>query len=629
MSRPAPTLLPRAFLLAWLLLSSAAPGLAKGADADTRPVWPDRARSAPGMAPPPGLRVLASAGELVAGGLQGRWQGWQDLVDGRSRSSYVLGPIEGGEGFDGEVRWSRSGDQVTAVDSDEARARAATDAWLGRRGWLQADGARYGAAREVVEDGDAWIVVEATPEDGQPVRLWFDAEGRPGRIDQGVGRDARRTQWQDWREVEGLLLPFSVVTYGDDERTRVELRLESAAPAPADTDLGRPERSPDDFRFSGEDGRSELAFDLFNNHIYVDARIDGTPVRLLFDTGGVNLLTPQAARRLGLDVQGQLAGRGVGEQTVDVGIARAARLELGGFQLHTPMFYVMDLGDLPAVEGLTFDGLVGYEVFHRVGVRIDYGARRLTLVETARQQPLPGAVAVPFALEERIPVVQGSIDGRPATLSIDTGSRSALSVHAPFVREHGLVRGYGARHEMVTGWGVGGPSHGWPVRVGEVRLGEVVVSDVVADLVTRETGALANAAISANVGSGLLRRFVVEFDYPNRRIHLSPGSEHDLREGHDRAGAWLMADGEALRIAALAPDGPMQRAGLAVDDRLLEIAGEPVAARSLDGWRRLLRETAPGTVLALRYRRGDAEASVEVGLADPMALPPEAGAAGR
>lgn len=270
---------------------------------------------------------------------------------------------------------------------------------------------------------------------------------------------------------------------------------------------------------------------------------------------------------------------------------------------------------------MAFDGLVGYEVFHRVGVRIDYGARRLLLVETARQQPLPAAVAVPFALEERIPVVQGAIDGRPATLSIDTGSRSSLSIHAPFVREHGLVEAHGARFETVTGWGVGGPSHGWPVRIDEVRLGEVVVEDLAADLITRETGALANAAISANVGSGLLRRFVVEFDYPNRRMYLSPGSEHALREGHDRAGAWLMADGEALRIAALVPDGPMQRAGLALDDRLLEIAGEPVAARSLDGWRRFFREVEPGTDVTVRYRRGEQEHTARIAPADLLTAP--------
>ncbi len=617
MSRPTP---PVPSWMALLLLGLLAlPAAAR--DPATVPVWPDRARAAPGMAPPPDLRVLASEGRLLAGGLEGRWQGWTDLVDGRSRSSYVLGPIEGGEGFDGEVRWSRNGDQVTAVDSSEARARARSDAWLARRGWLSADGARYGRATTVAEDGQAWTRVEAVPEEGQPVVLWFDADGRPGRIDQGEGRDARRTQWLDWREVAGLQVPFRIVGTGDDARSRTELILDRAAPAPAGTDLARPVQRAQDFRFEGGERRSELAFELLNNHIYVDGRIDGAPVRLLFDTGGVNLLTPQAARRLGLDVQGRLAGRGVGEQTVDVGLARAGKLALGGFVLDAPMFYVMDLGDLPAVEGLEFDGLVGYEVFHRVGVRIDYGARRLLLVDSARQAPLPGAVAVPFALEERIPVVQGSIDGRPATLSIDTGSRAALSIHAPFVRQHGLVEAYGARFETVTGWGVGGPSHGWPVRIGELRLGEVVVPDLAADLVTRETGALANAAISANVGSGLLRRYVVEFDYPNRRMYLSPGSEHGLRERHDRAGAWLMRDGDALRIAALAPDGPMQRAGLAVDDRLLAIAGEPVAARSLDGWRRLLRETAPGTVLAVRYRRDGAAADAEVTLADPLADP--------
>src|SRR5688572_30609521 len=96
-----------------------------------------------------------------------------------------------------------------------------------------------------------------------------------------------------------------------------------------------------------------LPFRLLNNHIYVQAVVDGRPLTLLFDTGGVDMLSKQAAKALGLTVKAAAAEAGV-----DVGLARAKRIELGAYGLNDPELYVADLGRLPEVEGLAFDGMI-------------------------------------------------------------------------------------------------------------------------------------------------------------------------------------------------------------------------------------------------------------------------------
>src|SRR5690606_27574859 len=132
---------------------------------------------------------------------------------------------------------------------------------------------------------------------------------------------------------------------------------------------------------------------------------------------------------------------------------------------------------------------------------------KLTLAEPAQFAPPAGAHAVPFELAERIPIVDATLDGLPIRTSIDTGSRASLTLHSPFVREHGLVAKYDARTESVVGWGVGGPNRGRPARFGRLELGGIAVDGVAGDLYTGDKGAFASPTLSANLGGGVLRRF--------------------------------------------------------------------------------------------------------------------------
>ena len=380
-------------------------------------------------------------------------------------------------------------------------------------------------------------------------------------------------------------------------------------------------------RIEDAGGVTRVPFQLVNNHIYVDGSIDGKPARLLVDTGGANLVTPAAAERLGLRGEGKLAASGVGDNQVDLAFARGREVRVGGSVLARPVFYVIDLGSLGAVEGVVADGLVGFEMFRRFCVTVDYTAHVLTLAVPAKFAPPPDAHVVPFELAERIPVVTGKLDGVPVRISVDTGSRSSLTLHAPFVREHDLVKRYDAAPERVTGWGVGGPSKGRPARLGALELGDLAIKDIAGDLYTGDKGAFANPDLSANLGGGVLRRFRVSFDYDARKMYLAPNADFDRPDPFDRSGMWVLGDGDALKVAAIAPKGAAEKTGLKAGDRILSVGAEPAKARPVGEWRARFAEQAAGTHVALRVSDGTTERKVDLVLAD--AIPEHAVVGGR
>src|SRR5690349_14266405 len=64
------------------------------------------------------VKSVRTDGTLGAGGLSGAFDAVQDVAGGRSNDHYKLGPIEGADGYDGAVAWSRDpGGEVAALDA--------------------------------------------------------------------------------------------------------------------------------------------------------------------------------------------------------------------------------------------------------------------------------------------------------------------------------------------------------------------------------------------------------------------------------------------------------------------------------------------------------------------------------
>jgi hypothetical protein len=581
---------------------------------------------------------LRSEGTLSAGGLNGEMTIVQDLVHGRSVDRYTLGPIKGADGYDGAIGWSQDpGGEVAVLDAPEAKRRARSEAWLDARAFWYPDrvGPSHGASSSSVSasysavasrdaDGKRYATIEATPSGGDPLTLWFDAKsGLLARTVQREGQDTTTTVYDDYRDVAGVKLPFHVTSDRTDaagrtdprNRTEFTARTIAANVALADADFAVPKMAPT-ARIVDAGGITHVHFDLVNNHIYADGEIDGKKARFLVDTGGVNLLTPASAKKFGIATEGKLGGRGVGDEQVDMAMGHAKEVRLGGAVLDNPVFYVMDLGDLWNIEGVACDGLVGYEMFRRFGVTIDYERGELTLAEPAKFAPPSRASVVPFALDDRIPIIAATLDGAPIRISVDTGSRASLSMHSPFVREHDLVARYHAAPEAVVGWGAGGASRGRPARFGALVIGDQAIDGVAGDLYTGDKGAFANPDLSGNLGGGVLKRFTVAFDYAAKRMYLAPNANFGKADAFDRSGLFLLGASDAFVVVDVAPESAAEKAGLKTGDRIDSIDGKGMNSGRLAYWREQFRVRPAGSKIAIEYVRDRKRGAATLVLAD-------------
>jgi predicted aspartyl protease len=573
------------------------------------------------------IRSLQDRGTLSAGGLSGEIHSTQDLLTGRSASRHKLGSISGAGGYDGRAAWQRGpGGEVAVLDAPEAKRRARSQAWLDARAYWYPQ--RIPATYEAIEtrqlDGCTYHIIEAIPTDGDPIALWFAADtDLLARIVRRRGADIATTVLDDYRDVDGVRLAFrSVTDRADatgsiDPRQRMQIVLDEITTnvTVTDADFAVPAMAAS-ARIDDASGVTRIPFDLVNNHIYVDGEVDGKSVRFMVDTGGMTLLTPAAARRLGLTGEGKLVASGPGEQRVDVALAQARQVRVGAATLDTPTFYVIDLGELPAAEGVAFDGLVGYEMFRHFGVQINYADTQLVLTEPAKFVAPTDATEIEFDFDRLTPIVSGILDGVPVRLTIDTGSRVSLTLSSPFVRAHDLVAKYNAACESVLGWGVGGAARMRAVRFGRLQLGELVITNIAGDLFTGTKGALTNPDQAGNLGGGVLKHFTVTFNYVTKRIYLAPNAAFGKPDVFDRSGLWLLLDGETLRVVDVAKGSAAERADIHENDHVIAIGDEGVATRTLSEWRQRLRELPVGTDLAIRLLRAGKTIDAQLVLAD-------------
>jgi hypothetical protein len=73
----------------------------------------------------------------------------------------------------------------------------------------------------------------------------------------------------------------------------------------------------------------------------------------------------------------------------------------------------------------TFDrSPLGFELFRRFAVRIDYGAERLTMIDPAHFARKDAGIAVPFRFYDHVPQVQGRFGDIPGRFDIDPARAS-------------------------------------------------------------------------------------------------------------------------------------------------------------------------------------------------------------
>jgi len=605
---------PSPALLAALLLLAPGPSARAAAPADNADAAETlaSARRAAGGDAWETIRTLHAVGKVEIGGLSGRLETWVDLASGRYADRFELGPASFAQGFDGSRAWSAdTSGQAKIDDSADARETATNEAY--RRSfafWFPGRRTASIAGPDTRRDGErSFRSVRVSPEGGHPFGIWFDEKtSLADRIVEASGGETSTVLFSDYQAVSGARFPRGIrVTNGQPQYDqKISLETIEVNASIAASVFAVPPPPPPDFFFANGATSTTVPFEIVNEHIALDVRLNGHgPHRIYCDTGGSNVITPDLARELGVVSSGALQGTGTGEGSADVGLAKIDSIQIGDATIRRQIFAVFDFSSLATLDGSPIPGLVGYEVFKRFVVTIDYEKRKLTLTQPSAFRYAGHGTEVPLAFHGTKAQVQGSIDGIPGAFDIDTGSRASLDISRPFVEDHDLVKRYGARVETISGWGLGGPVRSLLARAGTLTLGGIEIPGVVALLSRQQTGGLADPSIAGNVGAGILRRFTLTFDYPGKRIFFEKNASFAAPDTFDRAGFWINAAPGAFEIVDIVAGGPAAEAGLRAGEKIIAIDDRPIAGSDLSAFRKRLRTDAPGTRVRLTVTASD------------------------
>jgi hypothetical protein len=588
-------------------------GVARGKPAADMTVDAILAANRSAVNDPPPRSAVTLVYRYVSSGLTGTLTDHVDLGTGAYAEWIEAAGIREGEGFDGKTPWQQDisgaytpqegGDRIPiAVDSAYRRANL----------WWRPD--RGGAAIVYVgRETDATRILEhlsVTPKGGKRFDAWFASDTH---LLAKVAYDKEflhftETYSEYGRQGPQILAHKIVIDPGLGEAAVSSSTLVQSNYGPAQpvSTYSLPSTPLTGAVIAGDAASTTIPFRLLNNHVYVEATVNGKgPYTFIVDTGGHTLLSPRLVEDVGLKPIGAAVTSGAGEGHGTTGFVHYDEIAIGALRLRDQVGFATDIYD-SAVEGIRVDGMVGFELVRRMVTTIDYGRHLITFTDPERFKPgADSGVPVPFVFYDHVPNVRGHIGDLPARFDIDTGSRAELDVTSPFVAQHRLADHFTKGAHAVTGWGVGGPARSYVVRMPSVAIGQVIIRDPVVDLSDARHGTFSDPNFDGNVGSALLKRFVVTFDYTHQVMYLKPIEPLPADIGtFDRAGLWINAHGGGYEVMDVAPGSAASQAGLTVGDLIVAVDGRPVAESGLSETRERFRCAPPGTRVELAVRRG-------------------------
>jgi hypothetical protein len=553
---------------------------------------------------------VAAAGQLTSSGLHGVTELRDDLRNGRyaRRSSLAVKGSEA-EVYDGQTVWARDiSGGVHPYDSWYPRARAVTEAFLTRRGYLNP---HSGDAIECAGGGGSGgpdELVRVAPRGGIPAVVAVNA--RTHLIDSIAIRTPISTDvttFADYRQTGALVLPYSISTaslFEPQNADRVAVTRYTVSDRVDAADFQKPQPA-DNAKMLGGARATTVPIELEGRQLFVWASIDGhAPMPFILDSGGHAILDGVAAKALGLRGTGGGVSGGAGAGTIALQYTRVAGVRIGNAELLDQPFLIIPYPYAFYERGrkVPLAGILGLEWFERYATRIDYTGKRLTLTPLSSFRFRGHGAPVPIYFQEDMPLARATADGSAGDFGVDTGDAGLLILYGDFLQRSGLLAKYG-HGSTVHGAGTGGSNSGELQTLARFEIGGHDLPKLPADFTQMKTGAFSSWTEAGDLGLSVLSRFIPTFDYANQTLYLEPLA-HPLVIARNRSGIGFTKNGpDVIDVVAVRPNSAASALGIAAGDQILDVNG--IGARDLSAADFVAIVTGrPGTMLELTVRHG-------------------------
>lgn len=336
-----------------------------------------------------------------------------------------------------------------------------------------------------------------------------------------------------------------------------------------------------------------IPFRLVRNMVVVQLYINHKgPFNFVMDTGvGLMIITdPSMIDTLKIPTSHRLKLRGFGEndsyeafasQTLDIGIPGLTSYGINAAVLTKDQF------GLSNYAGMPIHGLLGYEFFNNLAVKVNFSDSTLTAYRPQDTKRFAKGERIPITIEDHKPYLEASVDMpggivKHSKLVVDLGAGHPLSLEN--ISDKANLEKKCIRANL--GVGFSGPINGFISRISGIELGKYKIRNVISSFPQDDSlRKYLNVKRDGNLGIGLLKKFTVVFDYHGGAIYLKPGPNFREPFEQDMSGLEYYADGDGFKriiISRVEPGSAGDKIGLEKDDEIVSINFKPIANMTLE-----------------------------------------------
>lgn len=375
-------------------------------------------------------------------------------------------------------------------------------------------------------------------------------------------------------------------------------------------------RDQDTVYFESNRKKITIPFKLVHNLIVLPVQINtSSQLNFILDSGVRNTLITRLYFSDSLDLNNAepVSLRGLGEgHRIEAYHSTGNKLYLPGIRGDNQQVYVLmeDIFHLSQRMGMPVHGIIGYDIFKNFIVKINYSAETLTLYRPdIHVRKKRRAEEYKLSVEDCKPYLYGTIrqhngDTLDVKLIVDTGASHSLSLYLP---THERLVLPPEVMDAYLGRGLSGDINGKIGRLSSFSLGRYELQNPTASYPDEEgiRAALNIANRNGNLGSEILKRFTVVFDYPHERLLLIPNRRYREPFTYNMAGFELSTPlpGNNLYIVSnVVENSPAKHSGIQAGDQLLHVNGRDCGELKLQELLDLF-ENKPGRKVRLRLKR--------------------------
>lgn len=284
------------------------------------------------------------------------------------------------------------------------------------------------------------------------------------------------------------------------------------------------------------------------------------------------------------------------------------QLKFPGLTIDSLDFHVNDYSILTAVYGEQIDGIIGYSVFSRYIVKLDYDSNRVSFWSNGTiRYPRGGYLLKPTI--SLLAAQQARVrdeESAGTRFLYDMGAGVCMLLTRDFVEDSNFLAKK-KRTWTKEGEGLGGKIDMELMVIREVKVGPYRFRNVPVFVFDDSTNVTSYPYMGGILGNDILRRFNVILNYAKSDIHITPNSRYAEAFDYSYSGIELYLINGLIIVGDVAKGSPAEAAGLKEGDEVIGINKN--FTLNLNQYKQALQ--TPNEKVKIIYRRGGVINDVE------------------